>query len=298
MADSSQKDLAVVIVTWNVKDAVLENLRSVFASSPMPRLDVVVVDNDSQDGTVDAVRDEFPQVEVIQNLQNLGFSKACNQGIQATNGRHVLLLNPDMRVEPESLAKTVAYLDQHPEVGVMGPKLINSHGHAIHHLRRFPTIKDQVANLLKLPHLFPTLLHRYHGRDLDLEAEQDVDSVRGAYFAMNRSAISKIGILDERFFIWFEEVDYCKRTKAAGLAVHYVPSIVAHDLVGRSFAQRGFFWKQKVFIQSLIRYFEKWHPVWEVWLLYAIRPPVLGVAMVGDILFSLFPGLRGKVRFV
>ncbi len=298
MADSSQKDLAVVIVTWNVKDAVLENLRSIFASSPMPILDVVVVDNHSKDGTVEAVRAEFPQVKIIANKDNLGFSKGCNQGVQATDGRHVLLLNPDMRVEPDALAKTVAYLDQSPEVGVLGAKLINSHGHPMHHMRRFPTIKDQVALLLKLPHLFPELVHRYHGRDLDLEAEQDVDSVRGAYFAMNRSAISKIGILDERFYIWFEEVDYAKRAKNAGLSVRYVPSIVAHDLVGRSFAQRALFWKQKMFIQSLIRYFEKWHPAWEVWLLYLVRPPVLAMAITGDILFRLFPSLEKKIRWI
>ena len=298
MADSMQNDLAVVIVTWNVKEAVLVNLRSVFASSPMPDIEVVVVDNASKDGTAEAVREAFPQVQVIANTENLGFSKACNQGIHASTARHILLLNPDMRVEPDSLSKTVAYLDQSPEVGVLGAKLIDSHGHPIHHMRRFPTIKDQVALLLKLPHLFPDLIHRYHARDLDLAAEQDVDSVRGSYFAMNRSAISKVGILDERFYIWFEEVDYCKRVKKAGLAVRYVPSIVAHDLVGRSFAQRAFFWKQKMFIQSLIRYFEKWHPTWEVWLLYAIRPPVLGVAIVGDILFRLFPSLGKKTSRV
>ncbi|MCC6563400.1 glycosyltransferase family 2 protein [Candidatus Uhrbacteria bacterium] len=298
MADSSQKDLAVVIVTWNVKDAVLDNLRSIFASSPMPWFDVVVVDNASQDGTVEAVRELFPRVAIIANKENLGFSKACNQGIAATNGRHVLLLNPDMRVEPDALAKTVAYLDQSPEVGVLGPKLINSHGHAIHHMRRFPTLKDQLATILKLPHLFPELMHRYHAKDLDLETEQRVDTVRGAYFAMNRSALAKVGILDERFYIWFEEVDYCKRVKHAGLEVHYVPSIVAHDLVGRSFAQRALYWKQKMFIRSLIRYFEKWHPTWEVWMLYAIKPPILGMAIFAEVLFRIFPSLEGKIRFV
>ncbi len=298
MGDSLQKDLAVVIVTWNVKDVVLANLRSVFASSPMPALDVVVVDNASKDGTVDAVREVFPQVKVIANKENLGFSKGCNQGVHATNGRHVLLLNPDMRVEPETLAKTVAYLDQSPEVGVLGVKLIDSHGHPIHHMRRFPTLKDQLAVLMKLPHLFPDIMHHYHARDLDTDIEQNVDSVRGAYFAINRTALQKVGVLDERFYLWFEEVDYCKRVKNAGLFVRYVPSIVAHDLVGRSFAQRNLFWKQKVLIKSMIRYFEKWHPTWEVWLLYAIRPPVLVVAIIGDILFRLFPSLGKKTSRV
>lgn len=298
MADSSQKDLAVVIVSWNVKDAVLDNLRSVFGSMPSPSLDVVLVDNASQDGTVDAVLRAHPQVKIIANQENLGFAKGCNQGIQAANARHVLLLNPDMRVEPDALARTVNYLDLCPEVGVLGPKLLNSHGKPMHHLRRFPTIKDQVANLLKLPHLFPELMRRYHGRDLNLEMEQSVDSVRGAYFAINRSALNKVGVLDERYFLWFEEVDYCKRVKMAGLEVRYVPGIVAHDLVGRSFAKRGLLWKQKVFIRSLIEYFKKWHPGWQVWMLYAIKPPVLGLALFADILFHFFPSLQSKIRFV
>jgi hypothetical protein len=298
MPEMSQKDLAVVIVSWNVKDAVLDNLRSVFDSSPVPDLDVVLVDNASLDGTVEAVRRAHPQVKIMKNQENLGFAKGCNQGIQAANARHVLLLNPDMRVEPNTLAKTVDYLDLCPEVGVLGAKLINSHGEPMHHLRRFPTIQDQLTNLLKLPHLFPELMHRYHGRDLDLEAEQSVDSVRGAYFAINRSALNKVGILDERFFLWFEEVDYCKRVKRAGLDVRYVPTIVAQDLVGRSFAKRGLLWKQKVFIKSLIEYFKKWHPGWQVWLLYAIQPPVLGLALFADALFYFFPSLQNKIRFV
>lgn len=298
MADISQKDLAVVIVSWNVKDAVLDNLHSIFSSSPLPALDVVLVDNASLDGTVEAVRRAHPQVKIIANDENAGFAKGCNQGIAATNARHVLLLNPDMRVEPNALAKTVNYLDLCPEVGVLGAKLLNSRGKPLHHLRRFPTLKDQVTNLLKLPHLFPELMHRYHGRDLDLDAEQNVDTVRGAYFAINRSALSKVGVLDERYFLWFEEVDYCKRVKREGLEVRYVPTIVAHDLVGRSFAKRGLWWKQKVFIRSLIEYFKKWHPGWQVWLLYAIQPPVLGLALFADILFHFFPSLQNKIRFV
>lgn len=280
------KDLAVVIVSWNVRDILLENLKSLLS------YEVIVVDNASMDGTVEAVRASFPSVRVIVNGTNNGFAKACNQGIAASDSRHVLLLNPDMRVEADALAKTVAYLDGHPDVGVMGAQLLTTDGKPMHHMRRFPTVKDQLAIILKLPHLFPKLIHRYHAKDLPTNIEQEVDSVRGSYFAMSRTALDKIGLLDERFFIWFEEVDYCKRAKQAGLKVMYVPTIKATDLVGRSFAQRGMYWKQKMFTRSMIRYFEKWHPSWEVWMLYAARPAGLGVALFADF-WHLF-----RARFV
>ncbi|MCR4256293.1 MAG: glycosyltransferase family 2 protein, partial [Candidatus Uhrbacteria bacterium] len=151
MATESQEDLAVIIVSWNVKDAVLENLRSVFASEPMPALDVILVDNASEDGTAEAVREAFPDVRVIANEANRGFAAACNQGLAASSARHALLLNPDMRVEPGALAKTIDYLDAYPNVAVLGAKLVGEDpptsqakyggrsGKPMHHLRRFPT---------------------------------------------------------------------------------------------------------------------------------------------------------------
>lgn len=258
MATESQKDLAVIIVSWNVKGAVLENLRSVFASDPMPALDVILVDNASEDGTVEAVREAFPGVRVIANKMNRGFAAACNQGLAASAARHALLLNPDMRVEPGALAKTVDYLDAYPNVAVLGAKLVGEDGKPMYHLRRFPTWKDQLVILLKLARWFPKTIDRYMGRDLDLDLEQDVDSIRGSYFAINRSALDAIGMLDERYFIWFEEVDYCRRVKEKGMSVRYVPSVVAHDSVGKSFAQRGRWWKRKQFFASLLKYFLKW----------------------------------------
>lgn len=258
MATESQKDLAVIIVSWNVKDAVLENLRSVFASDPMPTLDVILVDNASEDGTVEAVREAFPGVRVIANKLNRGFAAACNQGLAASAARHALLLNPDMRVETHTLAKTVGYLDAYPNIAVLGPRLIGEDGKAMPHARRFPTWRDQLVVTLKLQKFFPKTMDRYMGKDLDLAQEQDVDSVRGSYFAINRSALDTIGLLDERFFIWFEEVDYCRRVKEKGMSVRYVPSIVAHDSVGKSFAQRGRWWKRRQFLTSMVKYFWKW----------------------------------------
>jgi GT2 family glycosyltransferase len=282
MAQISQKDLAVIIVSWNVRDILLKNLETLSQSKGV-NFEIIVVDNHSKDGTVHVVRSDFPQVKIIANTENHGFSKACNQGIDASNARHILLLNPDMLVEADALAKTVAYLDAHSDVAVVSGKLLNKHGKPIHHFRRFPTIGDQLAVMFKLGKLFPKLLHSYHAIDLDPDYEQQVDTVRGSYFAINRTALDLIGKLDERYYIWFEEVDYCKRAQSHKMKVMYVPSIIAHDLVGQSFKQRHFFWKQSHFLRSMLSYFEKWHPGWRVWVIRLARPTILVAAKIADL---------------
>ena len=283
MAQISQKDLAIIIVSWNVRDILLQNIVALRKSQGVS-LEIIVVDNVSKDGTVDAIRAAYPDVIVIANTENLGFSKACNQGIDVSSARHVLLLNPDMLVEADALAKTVAYLDAHPDVAVVSGKLLNKHGKPMHHMRRFPTIVDQLIIMFKLSRLFPKLLHRYHALDLDPNVEQPVDTVRGSYFAINRTALDTIGKLDERYYIWFEEVDYCKRAHSHKMKVMYVPSIIAHDLVGQSFKQKHLFWKQSHFLRSMLSYFEKWHPGWRVWVIRSARPAVLLAAKVADLL--------------
>ena len=119
-------DLAVLIVSWNVRDLLLQNLEALLQSEGDISAEVIVIDNASQDGTAAAVHERFPQARVIANDRNAGFAAANAQGLAASCARHVLLLNPDMRVEKDALAKTVAYLDAHPEAAVVGAKLVSS----------------------------------------------------------------------------------------------------------------------------------------------------------------------------
>lgn len=268
-------DLAVLIVSWNVKDLVLKNLEALFASEGSASAEVIVIDNASKDETVEAVRAQFPSVRVIANAYNAGFSLANTQGMIAAHARHCLLLNPDMRVEADSLQKTVEYLDSHPDVGIMGAHLKSEDDKIIEHVRRFPTFASQLAIILKLPHLFPKIVDHYLAKDFDYTREQVVDSIRGSYFAIHERAIERCASLDTRYFIWFEEVDYCKKVTEQGMRVVYTPTVRATDFVGRSFAQRESFWKQKNFTRSMVQYFEKWHPWWETLALKAIRLVVL-----------------------
>lgn len=278
-------DLAVIIVNWNVSGLLFENLRSLAASEGDFQAEIVVVDNASTDDSCALLAASVPWVTVIRNQENLGFAKACNQGLAATHARHVLLLNPDMRVRPETLAKTVVYADAHATDGVFTALLLQEDGAPVSSIRRFPTFWSQFLILSKLAKLFPAALSAYEARDLDLMQEQDVDSVRGAFLCIPDATLRVLGGLDERYFLWYEDVDYCRRVIQSGRTVRHVPSIVAYDRVGRSFAQHRLAWKQRQVVTSMVRYFETWQPWWQALALRLVALPMLLAARVYDRLF-------------
>lgn len=278
---ASSMDVSIVTVTWNSAQFIEEQLRSVLASEGVT-CEVLVVDNASPDATVSVIEQKFPQVTLIQNAENRGFSAANNQAIARATGRYVVLLNPDMRVQPDTMAKMVAHMDAHPEIGVLGPHLVDAQGATLPHVRRFPRVSDQAALLLKIPHVFPAVLSGYLRTDFAYMQDAYVDSVRGSCFMIRRAVIEKLGGLDERYFIWFEEVDYCKQVIAAGWKVGYTAAATCVDYVGRSFALVSGYRKQRFFTTSMVQYFRKWHPGWRAWVIAALRPVALGAAWVAE----------------
>ncbi len=276
-------DVSIVIVSWNVKDKLRENLISLFKSEKIT-FEVIVVDNASSDGTVEMVQTEFEKVKVVVNEINFGFAKASNQGITLAEGRYVILLNPDMKLERESLARTVDWLDANQQASVAGIKLIDEKGNIVPQVRRFPHLFDQLMIVLKFVHLFPSLLNEYLRSDFNYEKAAKVDSIRGAFFAIRRSTLEKIGSLDERYFLWFEEVDYCRQLHQAGLEVWYTPAATALDFVGQSFNQLKRSTKQKYFRNSMIAYFKKWEPTYAALLIQIAWLPGTIIARLADLL--------------
>lgn len=258
-------DLTVITVTWN-SVAQLQSLGdSLQKSEGALKAEWYIVDNASSDDSVALVRRLFPWAHIITNSENAGFAKANNQAREKAQGRHLLLLNPDTTVETDALEKVVKILDGDKTIGVLGGMLVMQNGQPVPQLRRFPTLLSQLCVLLKIAAIFPFTISRYMGKDLDLAKTQDCDSIRGAFFAISETAKKTLGMLDERYFLWFEEVDYCRSAKEHGLRVVYDPSIKAYDfLTSPSFAQRDSLWKNKVFSASMIAYFDKWHPAWQV----------------------------------
>ncbi|MFA4818175.1 MAG: glycosyltransferase family 2 protein [Parcubacteria group bacterium] len=273
-------DLSIIIVSWKVKDKLWENLQALFASSRAISFEVFVVDNNSGDGTVEMVKNEFKNVNLIANPDNFGFAKANNQAIKEVKGDYVLLLNPDMKIFPDSLVNMLEWMKQNPRASVAGCHLINEKGETIKHVRRFPTVRNQLAIIFKLPHLFPKILDSYIVVDFDYGAPVKVDSVRGGFFMIKRETINKVGLLDERYFLWFEEVDFCLRVKESGGEVWYTPAAECIDYVGQSFKQVKRGTTQRYFRDSMLKYFKKWHPVWQYWLLCCAWPIGLFIALV------------------
>lgn len=256
--------LSIIIVSYKVKEKLQANLQALFSSENAPEFEVFVVDNHSEDGSAEMVRENFPQVKLIVNKENFGFARANNQAIQNAQGGFILLLNPDMRVFPDTLAKAVLSAQEKPAAVVSSIKLVNEKGENIPHIRRFPKLFDQLMVVLKVPHFLPKVLNAYLCKNFDYEKSVVVDSVRGAFFLINRSAWQKISgaekpFLDERYFIWFEEVDFCRQVREKGGEIWYFPNTSCLDYIGASFSQVNRKVKQNYFRDSMLGYFAKWH---------------------------------------
>ena len=276
-------DISLVIVSWNVREALHKNLQRLFVLPARVSLEVIVVDNGSTDGTPAMMRQEFSNVEFIQNERNRGFAHACNQGLHRARGRVLVLFNPDMLMGEGVLEHTMEALTRRHDVGVMGVRLLKPDGTVVPSVRRDPRLPDQLAILLKVAKVFPGMTHRYLATDFDYSKSQAVEQVRGSYFAFRRDVYEKVGDLDaERFFIWFEEVDYCRRVREAGYVIWYSADVSCTDLVGQSFKQQRLAIKQARFSRSMAQYFLKWHGWPQAAIVYGLRQFVILGALLAD----------------
>ena len=219
-------DLSIIIVSWNVRDLLRRCLASLQGAADGCTSEVFVVDNASSDDSAAMVRGEFPQVALIENRENLGFVRANNQALARCNGRYVLLLNPDTEIVADALGAMASYMDANPLVGVVGPQLVFADGSVQSSRRRFPDLKTLFVESSLLQRLFPrlSLLKRYYVLDRPHDVVQDVDWVVGACLMARREAVEAAGLLDERFFMYSEETDWCLRIKQRGWRVAYLPA--------------------------------------------------------------------------
>lgn len=255
-------DISIVTVTWNSSQHIADQIRSVIGAATDLTYEHLIVDNDSADQTAAIVEREFPRLRLIKNQTNRGFAAANNQAVKEARGEFLLFLNPDMRfTEVGALKRWVEWMRTRPSVGLAGVQLIDESGQVNRQTtpRHFPRLADQLVIILKLHHLFPQLLNHYLMRGADFTREQAVDSVQGSCLLARRELIDQLGrAFDERYFIWFEDVDLCREAGRLGYEVRYAPIISCLDRGGQSFKQRNFLWKQAHFISSLIKYFQKW----------------------------------------
>ena len=244
-----------------------------------PQVEVIVVDAASADGSADMVRAEFPAVRLIAEAENLGYTRGNNLGLRAANGRYLLILNPDTQVVGEGLAQMVAYMEAHPQVGVLGPQLIHPDGAIQSTRRRFPTLITAFFESTWLQPRAPrSVLDRYYALDLPDDAVAEVDWVMGAALLARREAYAQVGGFDEGFFMYSEEVDWCRRMKMAGWQVVYFPLARVIHHAGRSSEQVPAATHIR-FNASKVRYFRKYHG--------ALAAEVLRGFLLGNFAFQL-----------
>ena len=230
-------DIAVIVVNWNAREDLRLCLQALYAEpAPAIRFEVWVVDNASGDHSAALVRSEFPQVRLLANTENLGFSKANNQAIAASRSRHVFLLNSDAVIHPGALDALVAFADARPQAGILGPKVLNPDGSLQFSCRRFPNLGAGFFRNTYLGRLFPNnrFARNYLMGDVDHDQPRSVDWISGCAMLIRRDLIDAIGALDERFFMYCEDVDICWRGWQAGREVWYAPQAVVTHAIGRS----------------------------------------------------------------
>ena len=283
-------DLAIIIVNYNTRDYLRRCLTSIYDSRGDFVFEVCVVDNASSDGSADMVRAEFPQARLIESPVNGGFAYANNLGLRAYGfeseqtgdgvvppedvphlPRYVLLLNPDTVLPAEALATMLQFMEKHPEAGVAGPKLVLPDGRLDLACRRsFPTPQISFYRMVGLSKLFPQhpRFGRYNLTYLDPDQVTEVDSVVGAFMLVRREAIQQVGLLDESFFMYGEDLDWAYRITQAGWKVYYNPAaVVLHVKRAASRhspkAQREFYRAMRIFYD---KHYARTTPLWLHWL--------------------------------
>lgn len=219
-------DVSIIIVNYNTCELTLQCIRSVFRSRTQFHYEIILIDNASIDGTIAAVKAKFPSVYCIENKENVGFSKANNQGIRLAKGRYILLLNSDTVIQEDTLETMVKFMDEHPEVGASGCKVVLPDGSLDKACRRgFPTPSASFYYFSGLAKLFPhsARFNQYHLGHLDEDDEYPVDCLVGAFMMVRRETIEQVGLLDEDFFMYGEDIDWCYRIKEAGWINYYYP---------------------------------------------------------------------------
>ncbi len=237
---AAMPDLGIVVVNYNTRDLLRACLSSVYASTGDLATEVCVVDNASQDGSVELVVSEFPQVRLIANVDNVGYARANNQGLRhfgfaarpagpsPDSPAFALLLNPDTELPPDALQNMVSFIDDHPDAGIAGPKLVLPDGSLDLACRRsLPTPAISASRLTGLSRLFPRSRRfgQYNLTYLDPDEVAQVGSVVGAFMLLRREAIAQTGLLDEQFFMYGEDLDWAYRIGEAGWKVYYNPAV-------------------------------------------------------------------------
>jgi GT2 family glycosyltransferase len=253
-------DVSVIIISYNTKRFIGTCLEALLERTRDVALETIVVDNASADGSVEMIRSRFPGVILVENSANLGYARAVNQGIARSGGRYFLVLNPDVEVSEGSIRRMVDFMDAHPRAGISGAKLVYPDGSLQMSCRTFYTFRTVLLRRTFLGKIFPNsgIVREHLMLDWDHNSEREVDWVIGACMMVRRDAYESLGGMDERFFLYFEDVDWCYRMKKHGWTVCYVPSAVMKHYHRRESAKLIPDRQLVAHLLSTFRFLDKW----------------------------------------
>jgi GT2 family glycosyltransferase len=218
-------DVSIIIVSWNTKELLLKCLNSLTCRVPRFPTEIIVVDNASRDGSPEAVQRYFPDIQLIRNDENLGFAKANNIGIKQSTGRYVCLVNSDVMVHEDCIDRMCEYMDHHPSTGMIGPKMLNPDLTLQASARRFPSLWNSFCEAFFLHRIFPRsgLFNNDDMAYWPYDSVCRVDVLVGCFWMVRKEAIDQVGLLDEDFFMYAEDLDWCRRFIRGSWDVIYFP---------------------------------------------------------------------------
>lgn len=282
--------LSIIIVSWNVRPILRECLRSIYSSTPGCLFEIIVVDNASSDDSAAMVRAEFPAVTVIENADNPGFAAATNQGIRQASGDYILLLNPDTIVHPGALEAMVRELDANPSLGACGPKILNADGSIqVTAGGAAPTFRSALYSktIFRKLGIFRGHHHSRMKKVHDPNVKASAEQLSGAAVMVRASVFEKIGLLDEQFFMYYEDTDLFYRMKTAGICMIYLPDACITHLGGQSTSQIPSE-KRLLFLQSLFLFFRKHYGEVKTFFFGLVFKPAYLLRVVMDVVNGLF----------
>ena len=248
--------LSIIIVNWNTRELLKNCLESIYETTPDFPVKVIVVDNASSDGSPEMIGSVFPLVQLVENRENAGFARATNQGIKLAETKYILLLNPDTVVLPGALNSLVDFMDTHHQAGAAGSRVLNPDGSLQTSCYVYPTLKSEFFRLFHLDSIF--LKTTYRMDRWDKEFPRAVDIIQGDCLLLRKTALDQVGLLDESFFIYSEDVDLCRRLQQASWEIYWVPQAQLIHYGGQSTRQVAAEMFLKLY-QGKTMYFRKHH---------------------------------------
>ncbi len=262
MTQANNLDLSIIIVSWNTRDCLHDCLVSIFQAAGSLTLEIIVADNASEDSSAEMVQRDFPSVRLVQNKANLGFAAACNQGLALSQAHYVMLLNPDTLIVDNALQALVSYMDTHPDVGLVAPQILNQEGVVQPSCYEYPSLLNTFFEATLLFRLFPrsSLFGRYRLAGWPHDKEREIDWAAGSALLARREAIEQVGPLDEGYFMYAEDIDWCYRFHQLGWQVRFYPGAQVIHLENRSASQQPDAMKTE-WVRSRMRYMRIHHGI-------------------------------------